>query len=253
MSENDLVFQIETFKWLLIHFGGEVFFNNTVLVQPTKKFFPDEVSSETEAAYATFLRVKSYAGMDNWDCYLIAQEPDQEVKIAPTLVVQGTEASPLGTFSIGSEKAAISYNPKLIQQPMQLVATLAHELSHYLTATAAEPPPGGWDNWEFATDLTAVFLGFGVFMANSAFNFQQFTDVDSQGWSSSRNGYLSETELCFALTIFCKLQNIEISTATQHLKPNVKKLLSLSLAELNRSPQIISELSDVKYKPRHTV
>ncbi|MDX6851136.1 hypothetical protein SCD92_17290, partial [Gilvimarinus sp. SDUM040013] len=55
--------------------------------------------------------------------------------------------------------------------PTQLVATFAHELSHYLTCTANEPPPGGWDNWEFATDIAATFLGFGVFMANSSFNF----------------------------------------------------------------------------------
>ena len=72
-----------------------------------------------------------------------------------------------------------------------MVATFAHELSHYLTATAPEPPPGGWDNWEFATDICASFLGFGIFVANSAFSFNQYTEVDSQGWQSSRGGYLT--------------------------------------------------------------
>ncbi|MDH4318404.1 MAG: hypothetical protein OEV64_08445 [Desulfobulbaceae bacterium] len=44
-----------------------------------------------------------------------------------------------------------------------MIATFAHELSHYLIATAPEPPPGGWESWKFATDIGATFLGFGIF------------------------------------------------------------------------------------------
>jgi hypothetical protein len=249
LSDDDFLFQIETYKWLMKHFGGEAFFKETALVQPTSEFFPNKVGSHSQAAETTFLQVKKYAGMENWACELIEQEADVDIKVAPIVLVQGAESSPLGTFSVQENNVSISYNPALTNNPMQLVATFAHELSHYLTATASEEPPGGWDNWEFVTDLTAVFLGFGVFMANSAFNFQQFTEFDSQGWSSNRSGYLSEIELGFALAIFCKLQNIEAAEACKHLKTNVKKIVKLSLSELNQKVEIIEGIRNVRYEP----
>jgi hypothetical protein len=51
-------------------------------------------------------------------------------------------------------------------------------------------------------DLLTVFLGFGVFTANSAFRFEQHRDNRSQGWSAQRLGYLSEAQLGCALTRF---------------------------------------------------
>lgn len=245
LSEEDVLFQIETYKWLMKHFGGDEFYQDTVLVLPTSEFFPTRVTNEEEAALATFLQVKKLAGIENWDCVLVAQDEDPDPKVGETLLVQGNEASPLGTFSVTEDKVQITYNPSLLKNPTQLVATMAHELSHYLTAMTNDEPPGGWGNWEFATDLTAVFLGFGVFMANSAFNFQQFTDFDAQGWKSNRSGYLTETELCYALAIFCELKNIPISEAAIHLKPNLKKLIKRCAGELN--PEQINAIRNQEY------
>lgn len=168
LSQDDILFQVETYKWLMKYFGGNDFYNNTLLILPTSEFFPSKVSSEKEAAFETFSQVKKYAGMENWDCNLTEQDEDPNPIVGSTLLVQGTESSPLGTFSVKEETVQITYNPSLLKQPTQLVATFAHELAHYLTATSKEEPPGGWENWEFATDLTAVFLGFGIFMCRNS-------------------------------------------------------------------------------------
>ena len=247
LTGDDLQFQIETFKWLMKHFGGDDFHKETELILPTRKYFPAEVSSAEEAVLETFAQVKKFAGMSEWPCELVEQEPDVEVKVAATVALENAPATPHGTFSLNDEIVQITYNPALASNPPQLVATLAHELAHYLTATAPEPPPGGWDNWEFATDLAAVFLGFGIFLANSAFNFQQYADVESQGWSCQRSGYLTEPELAFALAVFCKLKLIAPSVATSHLKPNLKKLFKNSNKQLESSSNLISEINAVKY------
>jgi hypothetical protein len=55
---------------------------------------------------------------------------------------------------------------------------------------------------EQLNDLLMVFLGFGIFTANSALRFEQHSDNTSQGWSASRLGYLSEEELGYALSRF---------------------------------------------------
>jgi len=248
LSEQDTEFQIETYKWLLKHFGGKDFYEEAQLVLPTREYFPSKVNSPEEAAEETFETVKKYAGMEEWPCKLIAQEEDIDPIVGETLVVQNAPKSALGTFEHkGEEEVVITYNPASLSNPTQLVATFAHELSHYLTGTAIEPPPGGWDNWEFATDIAATFLGFGVFMANSTFNFSQYTFTGSQGWQTSGGGYLTESEHVYALAIFMLLKNIPASEALACLKPNLKKLLKKAIKEISET-SIIEELRAIQYQ-----
>lgn len=246
LSDQDLEFQIATYKWLLKHFGGDDFYKEAKLILPTREYFPAKVDSEEEAVESTFGMVKKYAGMEEWPCRLEAQEEDVDTLVAPTIAIQNAPTTPLGTFQAKSDdEIVITYNPSIANEPTQLVATFAHELSHYLTGTTPEDPPGGWDNWEFATDITATFLGFGIFMANSAFNFSQFTSAGSQGWHTSGSGYLSESEHIYALAIFLLLKKMPIESASKFLKPNLKKLLKAAVSEINNS-NIIQELLSVE-------
>lgn len=249
LSSDDTEFQIATFKWLLKNFGGKDFYEDTNLVLPTREYFPTKIASPNEVAIETFNAVKKYAGMEEWSCKLEAQEEDVATRVAPTLSIQNAPQSPLGTFEAKeNDNIVITYNPEIVRKPTQLVATFAHELAHYLTGSGLEEPPGGWGNWEFATDIAATFLGFGVFMANSAFNFQQFTDVDSHGWQYNRSGYLSESEHVFALAIFMGLQSRPLESALPHLKPNLRKLLKKAMKQVTGSG-LLNELAAVEYVP----
>lgn len=235
LAEEDKEFQIATFVWLLRNFGGESFYNDTVLVLPNREYFPAKLENEEHAAEETFKAVRKYAGMESWPCRLEKQDEDSDPVVSPAIVVKNAPNSPMGTFSVDSKnEITITYNPALVSNPPQLVATYAHELAHYLTGSGTEEPPGGWDNWEFATDIAATFMGFGIFMANSAFNFRQYTNVDSQGWECSRNGYLTENEHIYALAIFLSLKGIPQDKAIPHLKPNLKKLLKQSIREISK-------------------
>lgn len=247
LTEEDAQFQIECFKWLLTYFGGDDFYKESQLVLPTRDYFPSTVDSQESAAQQTFNEVKKYAGMEKWPVKLEAQEEDPNLHIAPTVAVQNVEQSPLGTFSAKeNNEVTITYNPKIVTDPTQMVATFAHELSHYLTGTAPEPPPGGWDNWEFATDIGATFLGFGIFLANAAFNFRQYSSVGTVGWKTSGGGYLTEAEHSYSLAIFLRLKGISQEIALSHCDTNVKAYLKKALRELDSS-NIISDLKGVAY------
>lgn len=249
LSEEDRYFQIECFKWLLTHFGSDDFYKHAKLVLPSKEFFPDVISSNESAAQVTFNRVMKYAGMENWPVTLEPQEQDSNLQLAPILVIQNTDQSPLGAFSVGeNNQVTITYNPDIVSDPSQMVATFAHEISHCLTGTAPEPPPGGWDNWEFATDIAATFLGFGVFQANSAFNFQQYTSADSIGWRTTGGGYLSEAEHSYALALFLRLKEKDPEIAIVHCGRNIRNYLKLALSEIDDS-DIINELRKIEYRP----
>ena len=103
---------------------------------------------------------------------------------------------------------------------------------------------GGPEFEEYAVDLATAFLGFGIFGANTAFQFQQFSDIGSgsQGWSSSRVGYLTETEWAFALAVFLSLRGEPKEVADKWLKPGPAKLLAKSMAYLAANPDRLAEL-----------
>ena len=250
LPENDKYFQIECYRWLLTHFGGDEFFVEAKLILPTKDYFPGNVESSEEAIKAVFEQIKKYAGMQEWPCLLEQQEEDPNIVVGETLLIQGAPSGPLGTFSYNeNNEACITYNPKIASEPIQLVATFAHELSHYLTGAAPEPPPGGWENCEFATDIGATFLGFGIFVANAAFNFRQYSDAGTTGWSTSGGGYLTEAEYSYALAIFLLLKDISPDMAYPHCDTNIQSYLKKALNELENSKDI-EELKEVKLIPR---
>jgi hypothetical protein len=115
-----------------------------------------------------------------------------------------------------------------------MVATFAHELGHYLMSTAKSDPPGGWDLHELHTDLTGVWLGFGIFLANAARNFSQFQDAGEMGWSSRSQGYLSEGALVTALAVFQRLRGEDPLAAARWLKDYLRTDLQNAARALAR-------------------
>ena len=138
--------------------------------------------------------------------------------------------------------AEITYDPRLVNDPWAFVATLAHELSHYYLDNYRAMPPGGPYKMEPTTDLGAVYLGFGLFAANTAFRFTQHQDFQSQGWQYQRLGYLKEREWVFALAIFLGLREIGVAAVVEYLKPHMQRQLKRTLRYLAANPTILAGL-----------
>jgi hypothetical protein len=136
----------------------------------------------------------------------------------------------------------ITYRTDMLDDPMGLVATFAHELAHYRLSTVTELPPGGREAIEPATDLASVFMGFGLFLANSAFNFDQFQDISTQGWSYSKQGYLGEADLAYALAIFTLLTDTSPKKVRRHLDLNPRSDYKSALKDLKRRRDEIEQL-----------
>jgi hypothetical protein len=188
--------------------------------------------------------VKALAGMQNWECRLEQGDPLRE-DIAHSSFGQHSSQHALGLFSIEGNMPVIRYSPELLQNSEALVATFAHELSHLLTVSLGDPP-GGHDLHEHATDCAAAYLGFGVFLANSARNFAQFQDAHIQGWHSSTSGYLSENALVTATAIFVRLFEIDPAPAIPRLKPYLRGDFAKALKYVDwRHPDVAQALAAV--------
>jgi hypothetical protein len=191
--------QFDVFAWLLRNAGGYARFRDTELVLPTADDFPAHGMRGHAAASAIFRRVRDRAGMADWPC---AIEPASRTP----------RPEPTGGIPV------IRYPPADADAEGALVPTFARELARVFVESFGEPPPGGDACLEPAIDLAVVFMGFGVFIANSA---RETAHYD-----------LNEGEIVNALAIFCLLAKTSPASIEAHLDPHLRKYLRLAAADL---------------------
>ncbi|RDS79801.1 hypothetical protein [Dyella psychrodurans] len=238
--------QFDCFEWLLRHGGGVEAFRQRRLILPTPQFFPHDGSRGHAFAEMIFHQVKAHADMADWPCKLESQENDPDTMVSPQAFVQGAPNSPGGTFRALKEGGAlITYNPSKLRDPMSLVATFAHELAHYRMATFPEQPPGGQEVREPATDLAAVFMGFGIFLANSRFNFSHFDDGRTAGWRWQQQGYLSDVEVLHMHAIFSVMLGIDQRETLPHLKSALRGIFKRVHKDVMRNEEVLKRLNNV--------
>jgi hypothetical protein len=80
-----------------------------------------------------------------------------------------------------------------------------------------------------------VFLGLGIFTANTSARFRQFHDEMRQGWSMERQGYLPETLFAYALAKFATERGEDRPEWTRHLSTNVRAYFKRSRAWLEKN------------------
>jgi hypothetical protein len=219
IEADEFEWMLACFRWFMDEFGGERGLHGEALVLPDTTTFPPSRAQGHERAVELFEAVKRRAGMSHWQCDLIAGEAERDTRVTTGHALRHISKPPaLGTFSYANGRYRITYNPSELKRPQSLVATFAHELAHYLLHTARTPSPGGRDLHEHATDLAAVYLGFGIFMANSSKTFSQFQDFGEQGWAMRPQGYLSELALTTGLALFVRLSSADAKAAERALK-----------------------------------
>lgn len=221
------------YTWLLRYRGGYAEFKRSRrLVLPLDDVFPITTSDKSKIADEVFEHVKRYARMEDWNCRLLMHNDEE---MSSRLAEQsendeGTENfNAAGTFSMAWDQSdtTITYSPSQLSDRMSLVATFAHELSHFYLATVPFDPPKGPVAEEYATDVCAVSMGFGIFLANTSKRYYR-------GAVSGQQGYLGEIALSFALAIFTELRDVPENTVRPHLKSNPRSYFSSALSDIRK-------------------
>lgn len=221
--------QFACFAWLLRHSGGIDALRRRRVVQPTPECFPQARGPGPETAEALFQQVRRHAGMQDWPCEL-------EVRAPGGASAQDRAVPPPATGNVRSidGRTVIAYDPAGLDDPMALVATFVHELARYRTAVFDEPPPDGWQVWEPATDLTAVFMGFGIFLANARSALVPVRDDEASDWAWHKRGYLTESELLHAHAAFCALLDVPARATLRHLQPSLRSVFRRAVRDVAR-------------------
>lgn len=240
--------QFDGFAWLIDNFETSAGLVDSPLILPTPVFFPDiDDLSHTQADHI-FRLVKAQCGFNEGDIFeLEGKSGRPDASLGGVAMVETTGDLACGTYQMiqskyGKPREIIRYDTGLEDKPTQLVATFAHELSHALHGRAHEQLEIEPELYELFTDLTAIFLGYGIFLSNTRFEFSQFSNGDTQGWQAQGAGYLPEADMVFATALFMRIKDLPMDVALPHLKPRLQKMLKKAWRQLDRNRDEIEAL-----------
>lgn len=221
----------EAFLWFEQQYGQD-FLKKVIIIQPTKEFFPIDFRGTEEDAEQLTRMICDYMKIKNAkiDLHYFSDKPLELTEgIVTTQSAEGSgfqNKNKLGTYSEnGKNKYSIGIELELLKNPIDLIATIAHELSHLTLLGEGRLEV----NDEELTDINTIALGFGIFTANSIFQFQQFQGTSHQGWQTQRRGYIPEQVAAYCLALLTNYQQKDDSSWAHFLNKSVKKMYERNL------------------------
>ncbi len=212
------------------------------VILPTPEHFPDAYDGSEAAAEILFRRVCDYMQVD-WRRLKLEIFPDETEELRETShwhIDTGRHAAGVYIRDEAAEKeedrVVIALRSTLLKDPFVLVATVAHELGHVILLGGGLMDRNTLDH-EPITDLLTVLLGLGIFTANSASRFKQYSEAGWHGWSMQRLGYLPQEVYGYALARFAELRGESKPEWARYLSTNVRVYFKLSRSWLAKNSQ----------------
>ena len=186
----------ERLRWLSRQFGLHILLERSIIL-PTDEFFPDAYDGSPKSVRRLFRRVCQYMEVDPEDIEFKLYKDRTSSSVAAFDPTRGFAA---GTWQGAEEpwqKGIIKIEESILDRVADLIGTMAHELSHQRLLGEGRAEVEAFDN-ELLTDLTAVYHGFGIFIANNT----RKSTGELHYWPGTklrRPEYISEPMLGYAL------------------------------------------------------
>ena len=223
--------------WLADQFGLDVFTRRAVIL-PLQDFFPDEYDGSEEAACVLLNRVCRYMDADanrvelqffseNNDLWLV----NDRGQVLPRAA---------GWYAEDAHQTIIQLETSQLDDPMTLVGTMAHELAHLRLLGERRIPDHVFDN-ELLTDLTVVFHGLGIFLANVP----RAWESDFTHWPGSKvrkPEYMTQPMFGYALAHAAWFRNEPKPEWAKHLRMDAR-------ASFKQGLRYLMETGDSKFAP----
>ncbi|HEX2831449.1 MAG TPA: hypothetical protein VHW00_00450 [Thermoanaerobaculia bacterium] len=211
---------------LIENMGHEQFVLAPIL-EPSRKWFPEEWFATVHDAHLLTQRLMHYAGLRDLrftiEGYIATDIADTE----------SGDAS--GYFSgIRDGMAHFGLKQTTLTDPEVAAGTMAHEVAHAWRHVHRDRlEPAAKDQEEILTDITTVYLGFGVLTTNDTYRFRSEGNMREQRWASSSYGYLPLQAMSFLLgmQLAARARDEEISAIETQLEPNQRRAVLETIDE----------------------
>lgn len=189
--------------WLLDHlrevieYAGRKRFLEFPIVEPKDEFFPDRWTPGPKGVKSLAKRILSHAGMGRFgvDLEIFTSETVPLFDGRGRVFSERHLADAAAWFTnLDGGACHFGVDASRLTDPPELAAILCHEVAHafrdwkglaYETREEDEP----------LTDLTTVYLGFGLLTTNVSYRYRS----DTRKWAHAAGGYLSPVEMSFLL------------------------------------------------------
>jgi hypothetical protein len=206
-------------RWLAGKLGPDRMLQAEVIL-PGDEHFPDPYDGTPEAARLMMDRLCGYLGVGSGSIGF---------EVWPGDDLPGAR----GHYDRTAGPATIRVAQSVLADPMQLAATLAHELSHEILLGGGLLSPEATDH-QMVIDLLPAFLGVGIFAANATVHEAHHKDGLITWWKIGKHGYLPARMHGYAMALFCYARWTEPDWAC-HLRPDAASALHGGLRYLRKT------------------
>lgn len=209
----------DRWAWLEGQFGAERV-RDATLVLPRPEFFPDPYSGTEACARRILDRVCGYMGVDP-SAVEMSLYAEGDPTAGNPIFGGGLRDGTAGLYHPEGGRYRVWVEAANLDDPLAMVATMAHELGH-VHLLGHGRVSGDAEDHEPLTDLLTVFLGLGVFTANSVIRERYWHEGNYSGWSIGRRGYLGMPAYGYAFALFARARGEYGPAWAQELRPDVR-------------------------------
>ncbi|MCC7382451.1 MAG: hypothetical protein IT384_11505 [Deltaproteobacteria bacterium] len=204
----------------IIHHRGAGVFLNAPIIEPTERYFPRRWTPTETSVRAMIVKLLRIAGLR----FSVRLEIF-DAGATPSLNDRGgnsacPRAGETAAWFAGLDAGEAHFGVELGQltDPLTLAGTLCHEVAHaYRAAHGITYYERELD--EPLTDLTTIYLGFGLLTTQSSYHYTS----SAEGYSHHRRGYMTALPMSFALaaqSVARKMDKKARKRLAEHLGPN---------------------------------
>jgi len=235
---------IEDSLLLLADMFEPMFFKSLITITPDKQYFDYNFNGAEVDAKFILEKVASIMNVKLWEIQLMfySDEPtkfSEGIVATPQEKLKGGWNSPSGKYvdnGLGNREIWIEL--RLLKDPINLIARIAHELVNY----KLQGEYGIEEKNEYLSDLASIGFGFGIFLGNSYFKSSQWTGTSHQGWRMKRNGYLPEQMIAYSMAWLAHYRNEDISWE-HYLNKTMRKYFEQSYEYIAQNKETIKGLT----------
>jgi hypothetical protein len=192
------------------------------LLEPTDACFPDRFTPDERGVGTLARRLLSYACLETLVVDITLYDNPDNPDVLPVHGIPRTtfrKGAAAWFAGIAGDRCYFGADRAQAALPEAIVGTLCHEVAHawrtihgLSLGEEGTPYRGAVGGGEVAleeklTDLTTIFLGFGIFTVNNAYRYRSAGDFDGVNayawWSHSSTGYLSPQAMSYPLAMQC--------------------------------------------------
>jgi len=234
-------------KWLgrylrkLIARAGWETFVAKPLLEPSPSSFPDSWSHRVADVHRLTQRLMHHAGLGEVPFTLSGFEGASTA----------WDANTAGWYAgVDEGRCRFGVHLRQLRDPESAVGVMAHEVAHAwrehhrLIADDRQRE-------ELLTDLTTIYLGFGILTTNNTDRYRSYGNARVTGWSVSTAGYLPPQSMAWLLALQASVRGRakETRAIEKNLEPNQRACFDEAMHEMTIEP---SHLDDLELPPRES-